>query len=246
MSKANLLPRHIAIVMDGNGRWAKQRSLPRIAGHKVGFDVVREVVKNCIEKKIEVLTLFAFSHENWQRPENEVSFLMNLFLTALEHEVKKLHKQNVKVRIIGDRERLSAKLREHAEAAEKLTENNTGLKLMVAVSYSGRWDIENAIREIAKKIEQDKLSSNDITAELIQNHLALADVPEPDLFIRTSGEQRISNFLLWQLAYTELYFTDVFWPDFNANEFDKALDFFKGRERRFGFTGEQIREKKHA
>lgn len=242
----NTLPRHIAIIMDGNGRWAKQRNLPRVAGHKVGVDAVRETVKACVEKKIEVLTLFAFSSENWQRPAQEVNYLMQLFITALKREVKKLHKQNIQLRIVGDRERFEKKLRQQMQEAEELTANNTGLKLVIAANYGGRWDITEAMRQIASDIEQGKLTSQDISAELVQNKVALADLPEPDLFIRTSGEQRISNFLLWQIAYTELYFTDVLWPDFNAAELDNALAFFANRERRFGCTSEQLRMQEYA
>lgn len=243
---ANNVPRHIAVIMDGNGRWAKKRLLPRVAGHKAGVDAVREIVRCCVEKKIEVLSLFAFSSENWQRPEQEVSYLMELFLTALEREAKKLHKQNIQLRIIGDRTRFDAKLREHINTAEQLTAANTGLKLVIAANYGGRWDIAQAMQQIARAIEEGQLKSQDISAELIQRYVTLADLPEPDLFIRTSGEQRISNFLLWQLAYAELYFTDVMWPDFNEAEFDKALAFFAGRERRFGFTGDQLRAMNHA
>lgn len=236
------LPKHIAIVMDGNGRWAKQRHLPRSAGHKAGFETVREIVKACAEKKIEVLTLFAFGNENWQRPEMEVGFIMDLFLNALEQETKKLHTQNIQLHFIGDIARLEPRLQEQIAAAEQLTANNKGLKLNIAMSYSGRWDVTNAIRKIASQIEQGKLSSKDISLTFIQDYLALAGLPDPDLFIRTSGEQRISNFLLWQLAYTELYFTDVYWPDFNVNELEKALTFFTERERRFGVTSEQLQD----
>lgn len=243
---ASQLPRHIAIIMDGNGRWAKQRHLPRVAGHKAGVDAVRETVKLCVEKKVEVLTLFAFSSENWQRPEQEVSYLMGLFLTALQREAKKLHKQNIQLRIIGNRDRFDKKLHEQIAAAEQLTANNTGLKLVIAANYGGRWEIAEAMRNIAIDIEQGKISSHDITPELLKNYFTMADLPEPDLFIRTSGEQRISNFLLWHLAYTELYFTDVFWPDFNAAELEKALAFFATRERRFGYTGEQLQVSENA
>lgn len=240
------LPRHIAIIMDGNGRWAKQRHLPRVAGHKAGVEAVREVVKSCVEKKIEVVTLFAFSSENWQRPAQEVNYLMKLFITALEREAKKLHKQNIQLRIIGERDRFEKKLRDQIDAAEQLTSNNTGLKLVIAANYGGRWDISEAMRKIAIDIEQGKLTSHEITPVLIQSRLALGDLPEPDLFIRTSGEQRISNFMLWELAYAELYFTDVFWPDFTSAEFEKALAFFSSRERRFGCTSEQLRAEEHA
>ena len=236
-----ILPRHVAIIMDGNGRWAKQRHLPRVAGHKVGVESVRETVKTCVSKGIEVLTLFAFSSENWQRPVQEVSFLMNLFLLVLDREVKKLHKQNIQLRIIGDRSRFDERLQQRMQKAEELTANNTGLKLVVAANYGGRWDIEEAVRGIAIDVEQGKITSQDISSELIHSKLTLADLPEPDLFIRTSGEQRISNFMLWQLSYTELYFTEVYWPDFNAAEFEKALEFYAQKERRFGCTSEQLK-----
>lgn len=241
-----LLPRHIAIIMDGNGRWAKKRLLPRIAGHKVGVDVVREIVKQCATKNIEVLTLFAFSSENWRRPEQEVSYLMNLFISALEREAKKLHQQNVRVSVIGDRSRLDKKLQLEIFKTEELTGNNTGLNLVIAVNYGGQWDITEAMKSIAIDIEQGKLVSQNITPSLIQSKLTLSDFPQPDLFIRTSGEYRISNFLLWQLAYAELYFTDVLWPDFNGDELDKALAFFANRERRFGYTSEQLKVASHA
>jgi undecaprenyl diphosphate synthase len=240
------LPRHIAIIMDGNGRWAKRRLLPRIAGHKSGVDVVRQIVKACVERKIEVLTLFAFSSENWRRPESEVSYLMELFISALEREAKKLHEQNIQLRIIGDRSRFDEKLQRAMRNAEQLTNNNTGLKLVVAANYGGQWDISAAMRQLAAEIEQGHLTSKDITPELIESKISLADLPAPDLLIRTGGEQRISNFLLWQLAYTELYFAEVYWPDFTAEELDKALEFYTNRERRFGCTSEQLRANNHA
>lgn len=229
------IPRHIAIVMDGNGRWAKKRGLPRIAGHKVGVDSVREIVKACVEKKIEVLTLFAFSTENWQRPQEEVGYLMEqLFVLALEDEIKELHKSNVQFRIIGETKRLTEKLQQKIRAAEKLTASNSGLKLVIALSYSGRWDIVEATRKLGIEIEAGKLTAQDITLEKLHARTCLHDLPEPDLFIRTSGEQRISNFMLWQLAYTELYFTDVLWPDFLEAEFTAALVAYDQRSRRFG------------
>ena len=242
----DILPRHIAIIMDGNGRWAKRRFLPRIAGHKAGVDTVREIVKACAKKKIEVLTLFAFSSENWQRPEEEVSFLMKLFLATLEREARKLHEQNIQLRVIGDRSRFNETLRQFMQNAEELTANNTGLKLVIAANYGGRWDICEAAKKLAVRIEQGQLKSEQITSEMINAILSLSDLPAPDLFIRTSGEQRISNFLLWQLAYTELYFTDVYWPDFTAEELEKALTFYAKRERRFGCTSEQIKREEHA
>lgn len=241
-----MLPRHIAIIMDGNGRWAERRHLPRVAGHKAGVDAVRESVKWCIEKKIEVLTLFAFSSENWRRPAQEVSYLMELFIVALENEAKKLHKQNVQLRIIGDRTRFAEKLQQQMIFAENLTAANTGLKLVIAANYGGQWDITEAVRRLAIEIEQGRISSHDISSALIQSKLSLADLPDPDLFIRTSGEQRISNFMIWQSAYAELYFTDVLWPDFKAQELEKALAFFISRERRFGCTSEQLKAIDHA
>jgi undecaprenyl diphosphate synthase len=241
-----ILPRHIAIIMDGNGRWAKQRHLPRVAGHKAGVDAVRNTVKYCAEKNIEVLTLFAFSSENWRRPEQEVNYLMDLFIMALEREAKKLHKQNIQLQIVGDRARFDTKLALQMEKAEKLTANNTGLKLIIAANYGGQWDITEACRQIAVDIEQGKMTSQTITSELIHSRLTTAGIPDPDLFIRTSGEQRISNFMIWQLSYSELYFSDVLWPDFNDKELDKALAFFAGRERRFGLISEQLRAEQHA
>ncbi|MBA3662191.1 MAG: isoprenyl transferase [Gammaproteobacteria bacterium] len=231
---ATTLPRHIAIIMDGNGRWAKQKHLPRIAGHKAGAQSVRRIVRCCAEKKVEVLTLFAFSSENWQRPAQEVSYLMELFITVLKREVKKIHEQNIQLRIVGDRTRFDDRLRQQMLKAEKLTAGNTGLKLIIAANYGGRWDIRETLRCIASDIEKGELRSDEISLELIHKKTAFADFPDPDLLIRTSGEQRISNFLLWQLAYTELYFTEVFWPDFNAEEFDKALAFYAMRDRRYG------------
>lgn len=239
---SSIFPRHIAIIMDGNGRWAKQRHLPRVAGHKAGLEAARKVVEYCVEKKLEVLTLFVFSSENWRRPQDEVSYLMNLFVTMLQRDAKKLHEQNVQLRIIGDRSRFSETLQKYIAKVEKLTENNTGLKLLLAANYGGQWDITEALRKIALNLQSHAMSMNDVTAETIQQHLSFADLPDPDLFIRTSGEMRISNFMLWQLAYSELYFTDVYWPDFDATELDKALLFFSSRERRFGYISEQLKE----
>ena len=229
------LPRHVAIIMDGNGRWAKNRGLPRTAGHKVGVERVREIVKTCAEKKIDVLTLFAFSTENWQRSQVEVGYLMNqLFIVALENEAGELHKNNIQLRVIGEKKRLTEKLQQKIYNAEKLTVNNSGLKLVLALSYSGRWDIVEATRQIGQEIATGKLVPQDITLEKLQSHTCLHDLPELDLLIRTSGEQRISNFMLWQLAYAELYFTDVLWPDFYAKDFIVALEIYDKRMRRFG------------
>ena len=238
---ASTLPRHIAIIMDGNGRWAKKRLLPRFAGHKAGVDTVRQVVKACVEKKIEVVTLFAFSSENWRRPQQEVGYLMDLFVSALERESKKLHEQNIKLCFIGDRSRFDEKLRQYMNEAEQLTASNTGLTLVIAANYGGQWDICEAMRHLALDIQKGDLTIDQLTPERLESKLATANLPPPDLLIRTSGEQRISNFLLWQIAYSEIYFTDVFWPDFNAAELDKALLFYTNRERRFGYTGDQLK-----
>lgn len=243
---ATLLPRHIAIIMDGNGRWAKRKMLPRFAGHRAGVEAVREVVKQCAAKGVEVLTLFAFSSENWRRPEKEVGLLMELLYTALSHEVKKLNKNNVRLSFIGDRSRFDEKLRSQLESGEKMTAGNTGLHLVVAVNYGGKWDITQATQKIAQQVKDGELAIEDISAESMDQALSLYGLPAPDLFIRTGGEKRISNFLLWQLAYTELYFTDVLWPDFDANELDKAIASFCSRERRFGQTSEQVKQCHHA
>jgi undecaprenyl diphosphate synthase len=234
------LPRHVAIIMDGNGRWAERRHLPRYAGHRAGVQAVRGVVQACGEKGIEALTLFAFSSENWRRPAQEVGLLMDLFLTTLRREVDKLHRRAVRLRFIGDRQAFAPKLRARIDAAEELTADNRGLNLAIAVNYGGRWDIAEAARGLGERIEAGELRAADITPELLAGGLALHDLPEPDMFIRTGGEQRISNFLLWQLAYTELYFTDTLWPDFDTQAFDAALDSFARRQRRFGLTGEQV------
>jgi len=237
----NLLPRHIAIIMDGNGRWAKKRFLPRVAGHKAGLEALRKVATLALERGISALTLFAFSSENWRRPPYEVTYLLDLFLSMLENEVQKLHEQGIELSVIGDCSRFSDKLQKQIIRAQDLTAGNTKLKLIIAANYGGQWDLTQAMRRIGEKIEAGEISSQAISSELISQHLALGGLPSPELFIRTSGEQRISNFLLWDLAYTELYFTDVLWPDFNEAEFDKALQFFAGRERRFGCTSEQLK-----
>ena len=234
------LPQHVVIVMDGNGRWAKKRLLPRTAGHHAGVKTTRKVVELCVERKLGALTIFAFSSENWRRPEQEVSSLMELFLSALQTEVKSLHEQQVRVRFIGDVSAFSQKLQDKIAQTVQLTANNTGLQLNIAVNYGGRWDIAQACVKIADKVQRGELRSDQIDAQLINKYVSLADLPEPDLFIRTGGEQRISNFLIWQMAYTELYFTDLLWPDFDGKAFDEALQWFAGRQRRFGKTGEQI------
>ena len=238
----NKLPRHIAIVMDGNGRWAKKRLLPRHAGHKSGLSSTREIIQFCSDRGIEALTLFAFSSENWKRPQKEVGFLMELFFTALQNEIKRLNKNNVRMRFIGDLSAFSEKLQAQIFKSQEMTSKNTGLELHVAVNYGGHWDIADTTRKIAEKVKQGILNPDEITESTVASHISLNDVPEPDLFIRTGGEQRISNFLLWQLAYTELYFTDVLWPDFNEKEFELALSDYAARQRRFGHTGEQVEE----
>ena len=234
------MPRHVAIIMDGNGRWARQRRLPRVAGHHAGVDAVKEVVRACGEKGICVLTLFAFSSENWRRPKEEVGVLMALFMAALDNQVRKLHENNIRLNIIGDLSAFNRALQQRIEQAETLTRSNTGLRLCVAANYGGRWDIVQATKKIAAKVARGEIDLHSVDEATVTRHLCLADLPEPDLFIRTGGEERISNFLLWQLAYTELCFTPILWPDFKRQEFDKALAMYASRERRFGRTGEQV------
>jgi undecaprenyl diphosphate synthase len=232
-------PKHIAIIMDGNGRWARKRFLPRVAGHKRGVETVREVVKYCLNLKVEHLTLFAFSSENWRRPTEEVSFLMGLFMQALKREVDKLHKNNIKLIMIGDRSRFDAPLTAQIESAEALTANNTALTLTIAANYGGRWDVLQAVNKMQTDIPQ---LAGFYREDHLTPYLAMHYAPEPDLFIRTGGEKRISNFLLWQLAYTELYFTDTLWPDFNEEAFNLAIGSYQNRERRFGRTSEQLEQ----
>ena len=236
------LPAHIAVVMDGNGRWANKRHLPRAAGHKAGVNATRRIVENCAKSNIQALTIFAFSSENWNRPEAEVSSLMALFITTISAEVKKLHKKNVCVKFIGDRSRFSEKLQSSINQSEALTETNTGLRLNIAANYGGRWDVVNACKLLLAEVENNKKMIDEIDEDLLASFVSLSDVPPPDLFIRTGGEQRISNFLIWQLAYTELYFVDTLWPDFSDDDFSAALSWFAGRQRRFGKTGQQIIE----
>jgi len=230
------LPQHVAVIMDGNGRWAKKRMLPRVAGHKRGVEVVRDLVKRCAKLNIPHLTLFAFSSENWRRPEEEVSFLMGLFMDVLQREVAKLNENNIRLRLIGDRSGFNAELVEQITESEQLTENNTGLTLTIAANYGGRWDIMQATNQmVAAKGAAATFSEGDITP-----YLSMHYAPDPDLFIRTGGETRISNFLLWQLTYTELFFTDILWPDFDQTSFDAAILSYQQRERRFGRTSEQV------
>lgn len=239
-SAGRITPRHMAIIMDGNGRWANLRKLPRFAGHTAGVETVKDVVRACVENDIEVLTLFAFSSENWRRPRDEVGMLMGLFMAALDQQVKKLHENNIRLRIVGDRKAFSPSLQKRIQDAEALTRDNTGLYLVIAANYGGRWDILEATRALALKVAAGELGVEAISEERLAQHLSLGDLPEPDLFIRTGGEQRISNFLLWNLAYTELYFTETLWPDFDRSALNEALASYARRQRRFGRTSEQV------
>ncbi|MGE0580995.1 MAG: polyprenyl diphosphate synthase [Steroidobacteraceae bacterium] len=233
------LPRHVAIIMDGNGRWAERRGLARHAGHRQGIPVVRMCVEECVRRGIGALTLFAFSSENWRRPEAEVSNLMTLFVDALEREVPDLHANGVRLAVIGDRRALSVRLQARVAEAERHTAGNTGLRLQIAMSYGGRWDVVQAARQLAADVAAGSLRAVDIDEARVGAALALNGLPDPDLFVRTGGERRISNFLLWNLAYTELWFTDALWPDFDVAAFEEALAFFAGRERRYGLTAAQ-------
>ncbi|MBF8999384.1 MULTISPECIES: isoprenyl transferase [Vibrio] len=235
------LPQHIAIIMDGNGRWAKERGKPRVFGHKKGVDAVRKTISTAAKLDIKAVTLFAFSSENWRRPEDEVGLLMELFITVLSAEVKRLHKNNIRLRIIGDKTRFSQRLQKKIAQAEELTRNNTGMTLNVAANYGGKWDITQAAKVLAQQVEQGELAPEDITEEVMSKHVAMSDLPDVDLLIRTSGECRISNFLLWQLAYAEMYFTPLYWPEFGEDSLIEAISWFVNRERRFGCTGEQIK-----
>ena len=231
------VPRHIAIIMDGNGRWAKQRMLPRVAGHRKGVEAVRATVRACIEQGVEYLTLFAFSSENWRRPADEVSILMQLFLRALEQEVAKLDDNDIRFKVIGDVSRFEPRIRELIAAGEAVTERNSRLTLTVAANYGGRWDVAQAVQKL---LAAEPAALRGCAPEALEPYLSMAYAPEPDLFIRTGGEQRISNFLLWQLAYTEFLFTDLLWPDFDAAALSAAIDSYRQRERRFGRTSEQL------
>jgi undecaprenyl diphosphate synthase len=235
-------PKHIAIIMDGNGRWAKKRLLPRAVGHYRGVKVVRKVIDACLRAKIEVLTIFAFSSENWLRPQEEVTALTKLFLSAFEDELEALHRANVQLCVIGDYAKFGDGVAEKIQIAQQLTAHNTGLKLVVAANYSGRWDIVEAARKLAVQVEQGKLTAGEITPEVFAACTSTHDIADPDLLIRTGGESRVSNFLLWQLAYSELYFTDVLWPDFDEKILQDALAFYASRERRFGKTSEQLEQ----
>jgi undecaprenyl diphosphate synthase len=239
-------PQHVAIIMDGNGRWARSRGLPRPAGHRASVKVVRRVVEECAQRRIRYLTLFAFSSENWLRPADEVGMLMKLFLDSLVREIANLHENRVRVRFIGDRGAIGSELARSMADAESLTAANPGLGLSVALAYGGRWDIAHACRSLAADVAAGTLAPADITETQLAARLALAGLPDPDLLIRTGGERRVSNFLLWNLAYAELYFTDVLWPEFSSAHLEAALEFFAQRERRFGKTSAQIAAKADA
>ena len=236
------IPKHIAIIMDGNGRWAQAQGKSRVAGHKAGVDSVRAVVRGASKSGVDALTLFAFSSENWQRPEQEVSVLMDLFMYVLTKEVKRLHKNNIRFQVIGDLSRFSAKLQKNIAKSEELTAGNNGLVLSVAANYGGRWDIANAAKQLASQVKNNEISLDDITESSLNEHTCLAQLPTLDLLIRTGGDFRISNFLLWQAAYAEFYFTETLWPDFDETEFEQAISTFDQRERRFGKTGEQVKK----
>ncbi len=236
MSDKRVMPRHIAIVMDGNGRWAKKRFLPRIAGHARGVEAIRRTIEGCLARGIEYLTVFAFSSENWNRPSEEVGFLMNLFMATLEKETDRLHANRIRLKVVGDTSRFAPELQDAIVRAQKKTVDNSALTLTVCANYGGQWDILQAARHLIR----NGIGAEEMTTERLASSLALSYAPDPDLFIRTGGEKRISNFLLWQLAYTELYFTDTYWPDFDDSELEKAIVSFQTRERRFGKTSEQL------
>ena len=239
------IPNHIAIIMDGNGRWAKKRSLPRIAGHKEGVESVRDIVEICGQLGVNYLTLYAFSTENWKRPKQEVSLLMRLLMRALRDETDKLHEKNVRVHTIGDIAALPQEVQDELLDAIEKTKHNTGLNLLLALSYSGRWDLINAVKQIASEVKKGNLKIEHINDQIVSQHLSTKDIPEPDLLVRTSGELRISNFLLWQLAYSEIYISEVLWPDFRRGELYKAISDYQKRERRFGMVSEQLKQAKH-
>jgi undecaprenyl diphosphate synthase len=234
--RSSALPRHVAIIMDGNGRWAQQRHMPRTYGHKKGVETTRKAISFFARAGVEQLTLFAFSSENWNRPQDEVSTLMSLFVSSLKKNTDELHANGIRIRFIGDRSAFADKLNQQITESEHKTRDNTAMTLNIAANYGGQWDIVQAVQ----KLVASKVAVDEINAQSLAMHLSLADAPDPDLFIRTGGEQRISNFLLWQLAYSELFFSEVLWPDFSADEMQRALDHFAGRQRRFGKTGAQV------
>ena len=243
MADASDIPRHIAIVMDGNGRWAQSRNRPRTFGHQAGLKALRKVVEHCGTLGVRELTVFAFSSENWNRPANEVSRLMDLFMRALDREARELHKNNVRIRFIGELSGFPPELRKKIKKATEMTAGNTRTTLNVAANYGGRWDITQAARECARQVASGQLDANDISEDLLGQYISLDSESDPDLLIRTGGEMRISNFLLWQCAYTELYFSPLYWPDFSPEALDDAIATYQSRERRFGLTGEQVQQK---
>lgn len=243
---ASAVPSHIAIIMDGNGRWARARRRPRVEGHRAGVRSTQAIIEACGEWGVGSLTLFAFSSENWRRPASEVGTLLDLFRSTLQAESQRLADNNVGLHFIGDRAGLPNELRREMERAERVTEGLDGLRLNIALNYGGRWDIAQAARQLAAAVQAGELAPDDITEATFEEHLMLAEVAEPDLLVRTGGEQRLSNYLLWQLAYTELYFTDCLWPDFDRTALAAAIQFFQGRERRFGRTSEQAQSLQHA
>lgn len=238
--KNGSIPEHIAIIMDGNGRWAKQRALPRVAGHHEGVNSVRDIVEACGQIGVKYLTLYTFSTENWKRPKDEVSILMRLLLSSLRDECDNLHKNNVRLKTIGDFASLPSDVQDEFLDAIELTKHNTGLTLILALSYSGRWDITTGVKKIAEQVKAGKLLPEEITDEVISRSLSTNGIPDPDLLVRTSGELRISNFLLWQLAYSEMYVTNIYWPDFRRKQLYQAIESYQNRERRFGLVSEQI------
>jgi undecaprenyl diphosphate synthase len=240
LQKRGAIPNHIAVIMDGNGRWAKKKGLPRVAGHHEGVNSVRDIVEACGQTGIKYLTLYTFSTENWNRPKDEVSILMRLLLSSLHDECDNLHKNNVRLKTIGDFSALPHDVQDEFLDSIELTKHNTGLTLVLALSYSGRWDISYAVKKIADEVKEGKLTPEMITDDIISKHLSTKGIPDPDLLIRTSGELRISNFLLWQLAYSEMYVTDILWPDFRRKELYDAIESFQNRERRFGLVSEQL------
>ena len=235
------LPKHIAIIMDGNGRWAKAQGKPRVFGHKNGVAAVRKTISTSAKLGIKAITLFAFSSENWRRPEEEVGVLMELFITVLSTEIKKLHKNNLRLRVIGDMSRFNERLQKKIAQAEAMTADNSGMVVNIAANYGGKWDIVEATKEIATKVANGEIHAGDVNEDMMTQHLTMSDLPEVDLLIRTSGECRISNFMLWQMAYAEMYFTPIYWPEFDENSLIEVVTWFVNRERRFGCTGEQIK-----
>ena len=246
MNSKSSKPKHIIIIMDGNGRWAEQNGLSRSAGHKAGVKTLRNLIEHAVQLELTTITVYAFSRENWQRPKKEVQLLLELFISSIESEVKDLHENNIKLNFIGETDKFSDKLKKSMDESESLTSGNSKLTLNVALIYSGRWDIYYALLSIIDEVVSQKISVSEIDEKLINKKLSLADYDEPDLLIRTGGEKRLSNYLLWQIAYTELYFTDVLWPDFNPNQFNLAFEWYAKRQRRFGKTSKQIEKNENA